>query len=273
MSLPADFIFSQSSLQDYNDCPRRFRLRFIERLAWPAIESEPALENERRLRAGQEFHRLAHQHLIGLPAETLAAQADTPDLHRWWDSFTNAPDLQKLRSMDLHPEATLSAPIGGFRLTAKYDLVAISQDGMARIYDWKTYAHRPRSETLASRWQTRVYRALLVEAGTQWNDGHPLDPEKVEMIYWLPEFPGEPVRLAYSSTQHQRDLNALEQTIGEIAVATDFPMTDDHGKCAYCPYRSYCGRGIAAGQGSGDERDVEAASLDLDFEQIAEIEF
>ena len=238
MSLPADFVFSQSSLQDYNDCPRRFRLRYLDRLAWPAIESEPALENERRLRAGQEFHRLAHQALIGLPAAELAAQADTPDLRRWWENFTAAPDLKALTGMDLHPEATLSTPLGGFRLTAKYDLVAIAPDGAARIYDWKTYARRPRAETLASRWQTRVYRALLVEAGAQWNGGRPLDPQQIEMIYWLTEYPGEPVRLAYAAAQYQRDLNALDQTIGEIATAAEFPLTEDQGKCAYCPYRS-----------------------------------
>ena len=46
--LPGSFIFSQSSLQYYFDCPRRFQLRYIEHLAWPAVETEPVLENERR---------------------------------------------------------------------------------------------------------------------------------------------------------------------------------------------------------------------------------
>jgi hypothetical protein len=50
---------SQSSLQDYNDCPRRFELRYLQRLAYPAIETEPALENEKHQREGEFFHRLA----------------------------------------------------------------------------------------------------------------------------------------------------------------------------------------------------------------------
>ena len=33
---------SQSSLQDYVDCARRFQLRYLDRLSYPAIESEPA---------------------------------------------------------------------------------------------------------------------------------------------------------------------------------------------------------------------------------------
>ncbi len=74
------FSFSQSSLQDYVDCPRRFQLRYIEHLAWPAIETEPLLENERRLREGQQlFHRMVQQHLIGLPVEKLTRMAGTPD--------------------------------------------------------------------------------------------------------------------------------------------------------------------------------------------------
>ena len=56
--LPPTFTFSQSSLQDYFDCPRRFQLRYIEQVAWPAVETEPMLENERRQQAGLHFHRL-----------------------------------------------------------------------------------------------------------------------------------------------------------------------------------------------------------------------
>ena len=43
-NLPADFHFSQGSLQDYVDCPRRFQLRYMMKLAWPAVEAEPAVE-------------------------------------------------------------------------------------------------------------------------------------------------------------------------------------------------------------------------------------
>ncbi|MBA4379648.1 MAG: hypothetical protein C0393_03000 [Anaerolinea sp.] len=70
-TIPTPFTFSQSSLQDYADCPRRFQLRYIEELAWPAVESEPALENERHQQEGLFFHRLVQQRLVGLPVEKL----------------------------------------------------------------------------------------------------------------------------------------------------------------------------------------------------------
>jgi hypothetical protein len=67
MRLPADFRFSPSSLQDYVDCPRRFLLRHVQQVAWPALVAEPALENERRMRLGAAFHRLVRQHFLGIP--------------------------------------------------------------------------------------------------------------------------------------------------------------------------------------------------------------
>ena len=41
-NLPDDFHFSQGSLQDYVDCQRRFQLRYLMKLAWPAVDAEPA---------------------------------------------------------------------------------------------------------------------------------------------------------------------------------------------------------------------------------------
>ncbi len=163
---------SQSSLQDYNDCPRRFELRYLEQLAYPAIETEPALENEKHQQEGEYFHRLAQQHLIGIPAEQVAKFANTDNLQRWWDNYINAKDLTGLKDLSgLKTEITLSAPLGKFRLVAKYDLIGFDGDKVY-IYDWKTYRKRPKNEWLAVRWQTRVYRALLVQAGAHFNGGN-----------------------------------------------------------------------------------------------------
>ena len=272
MTLPSPFTFSQSSLQDYFDCPRRFQLRYVDKLNWPAEEAEPALENERRQQEGQFFHRLAQQFLLGLPADRLARLAVSPDLARWWENFqTNLGGLEDLPG--LHPEIALSAPIGNHRLLAKFDLIAI-RDGNATIYDWKTYHKRPKNEWMAIRMQTRVYRYLLAVAGGSLNGGQPPRPESIEMIYWYADFPSEPAVFRYDESQFQRDQSALEKVISEIEGLEKFELTDDEGKCRFCPYRSYCKRGAVA----GDWRDAEAESeayetFEINFEQIAEIAF
>ncbi|PJH75246.1 MAG: PD-(D/E)XK nuclease family protein [Anaerolineae bacterium CG_4_9_14_0_8_um_filter_58_9] len=271
--IESPFTFSQSSLQDYADCPRRFQLRYIEQLAWPAVETEPALENERRQQEGLLFHRLAQQHLIGLPAEKLARLANTPDLNRWWDNYL-ASDLRGLKDLGgLYPELTLSAPLGEHRLLAKYDLIAVQSDKKAFIYDWKTYRKRPRDEWMAARLQTRVYRALLIQAGAHLNKQTRFQPEQIEMIYWYADFPAEPARFPYTAAQYKRDWDTLTGLIAEIAARRNFPLTADEEKCAYCPYRSYCERGAEAGilEEMGEETELE--SIEVNFEQIQEIEF
>ncbi len=263
-------ILSQSSLQDYADCPRRFRLRYLERLAWPAVESEPVLENECRQQAGALFHRLIHQHLLGLPAEKIGRLASGPDLRRWWEHYLADSHLQRVRAESvLYPEVTLSAELGAFGVLAQYDLIARC-GRMLRIYDWKTYRRRPKKEWLAARWQTRLYRALVVRAGAHLLDGETPAAEDVEMVYWFAEYPMEPARFPYDARQFQRDWSALQSLAEEIHAAVDFQPTEDTRQCLYCVYRSYCERGAVAGEGEGE---MEVSDWELDFEQIQEIAF
>src|SRR5512138_3099720 len=263
---------SQSSLQDYLDCAQRFKLRYLDRLSYPAVETEPALENEKHQQEGEYFHRLVQQHLIGIPAEQIAKFANTPNLQRWWENFQR--DLAGLKDVTgLYPESTLSAPLGKYRLLAKYDLITL-QNGKAVIYDWKTYRKRPRNEWLAARMQTRVYRALLVQAGAHLNGGKPFEPEQIEMNYWFADFPQEPACFPYNAAQFKRDWDLLVKLSEEIASASSYPLTEDRQKCAFCTYRSYCERGVRAGDIDQAEAEMEAEELfDVNFEQIGEIAF
>ncbi|RJP49876.1 MAG: PD-(D/E)XK nuclease family protein [Anaerolineaceae bacterium] len=265
---------SQSSLQDYNDCPRRFELRYLQKLAYPAIETEPALENENHQKEGEHFHRLAQQYFIGVPAGQVAKLANTDNLQRWWENFINNKNLTAIKDLSgLRTEVTLSAPLGNFRLIAKYDLIARDSDKFI-IYDWKTYRKRPKTEWLAIRWQTRVYRALLVRAGAHLNGGAPIQPEQVEMRYWFADFPNDPAIFPYQTDLFKRDWDALTRLAEEATSASDYPKTDDTARCSYCPYRSYCNRGSRAGDAPDAELETEAEELfDINFEQIGEIEF
>src|SRR5215216_4519593 len=266
-------ILSQSSLQDYMDCAQRFKLRYLDRLSYPAVETEPTLENEKHQQEGEYFHRLVQQHLIGIPAEQIAKLANTPNLQRWWGNFQSFRQTNLANLTNCLPEVMLSARLGNYRLLAKYDLIAIEND-KATIYDWKTYRKRPRSEWLSARMQTRIYRALLVKAGAHLNNGKPFEPEQIEMIYWFADFPNDPARFAYTSAQFKRDWDLLLKLSEEIASTPSYPLTEDRQKCLYCTYRSYCERGIQAGSIEQAEAEMEADELfDVNFEQIGEIAF
>ncbi len=274
------FEFSQSSLQDFKDCQRRFQLRYIQRLAWPALQAEPARENERHIQRGERFHRMVQQYLLGVPAERLEriAQADEDEnLLRWWQNFSTV--IPPLLVGTRHVEVTLSAPVlDSYRLAAKYDLVMSSAGSKIIIYDWKTSIRRPRAEVLRQRLQTRVYRYLMVRAGKQFNGGRDVTPEQVEMIYWFAE-PDQPrERIPYSLAMYQEDETYLNGLITEIrSLPPDgFRMAPDEGACRFCVYRSLCERGVEAGAQAETEADWEGnpqTSLDFDLEQIGEIGF
>lgn len=301
MTLSPDFRFSQSSLQDYVDCLRRFQLRYILELAWPAVAAEPADEYEAMVRDGEAFHRLVQQHALGIVADDVVLEPGS-NLAAWWANYLAAPPphLPSLR----FPELTLSASLGERRLIAKFDLVAVEPGRRAVIVDWKTSAKRPRPGWLAARLQTRVYRYLLVVAGGALFAGtdpgtpaeerrgggdvslagaEPIRPEQVEMIYWFAEHPDEPERLPYDATQFEADGRYLAELAAGAAARDDdvFPLTSDVKRCLFCAYRSLCNRGVEAGDVTGaDEEavaDEQAAAADwaagFDFEQVGEVEF
>ncbi len=279
--LPAAFQFSQSNLQDFVDCRRRFQLRWLLRLSWPAIETEPALEREREMQRGAAFHHLLQQHILGIPAERLSAMVHDPALQTWWENylaFTQAPgEFAPLWQPETRrfPEIALSAPLGSHRLLAKYDLLAILPDGRVIIVDWKTSRSLTRRKYLVDRLQTRVYPHLLLQAGGQLYGG-PILPEQVEMVYWFAGYPDQPERFPYSPKAHRADQEYLDSLVNLIQrlEGDDFSLTQDETRCRYCIYRSLCDRGVKAGDLTDMETEPELAeALELDFEQISEVAY
>lgn len=260
------------------DCPRRFQLKYLRELAWPAIEAEPVLEHENLMQLGSRFHQLVHQHLSGVPAERLTQTIDHPDLSRWWHNYLDhAPDLEGWQTRS---EIALSAPLGKRRLVAKYDVLAIESGKQALIIDWKTSRKKTPRKWLQERLQTSVYSYLLVQAGSHLNGGKAIQPEQVEMTYWFPEVPSQPERFSYNTKQYSSDHERLSSLAEQIIALSNeeqgqFRLTSDERRCRFCVYRSLCARGEKAGD-LNDMEDIfaqEDVVFELDFEQIGEVEY
>ncbi len=283
MGLSDDFQFSQASLQDFVECHRRFQLRYLMELRWPAAEAEPIEAQEQRMILGQAYHRMVQQWLLGVPEDLIARHTDDPELQRWWqntlvyrpvESFGGASEQALIRT-----EYTLSGRVAGYRLMAKYDVLVLLPSNKATILDWKTSTKRTPDDRLRGRLQSRVYPFVLVEAGQALSGGGAIHPASVEMIYWFPEAPQSPARFVYGDDQYRSDHNYLTRLIEQISGMgdDDFRLTDDVQKCRYCVFRSYCGRGEEAGdlESMPAEWELQEGVDDVtfDFEQISEIEF
>jgi CRISPR/Cas system-associated exonuclease Cas4 (RecB family) len=275
MPLPTGFAFSQASLQDYADCPRRFQLRYVHGVRWPTARDASIVEWELGVQRGIDLHRLAHQHTVGIPAAVLAETSEAENVRGWWQAYLASPP-RDLPVEVRRSEVRLTMPLGAYRLAARYDLLAIEPGKRAVIVDWKTTEKRSRRDWLESRMQTLIYRYVLVKAGMAMNGGEPVAPDQVELVYWFAAFPRQVERFPYDDDQHRRAGEHIRTTVAEI-VATDlaeWPLTSEQYRCTYCGYRTLCDRREMAGGGEGEvEAEAEQDPFDVDMEQIAEIEF
>lgn len=265
-------LYSQSSLQDFTDCPRRFELRYLLQIAWPAPQSAPQQAVEEHLLLGERFHLLIQQHQNGLALENLAANLQPEILAEWWQNYLHyVPPLLR-DAAQIWSEISLSAALNQSRLIAKYDLLVRTHDNKFRIFDWKT-SHRPPSRAaLQERLQTQLYPYLLCRAGADFNNGQPIAPEQIEMIYWFSQRPARPERIPYNHTQYQAAEDRLKTLLNHLngLQPGQYPLTTNEKHCAYCIYRSLCARGVHAGDLQNVEDDL--PEIAFDFDTIPEIE-
>jgi hypothetical protein len=284
MTLPKGFLFSQSNLQDYVDCQRRFQLRHILHLHWPAVEAEPYLENERMIDQGAQFHKIVRQYLIGVPEDQISKTISGDEvIELWWNNFLKSIKDENLKIIlemgrQNYEEITLSVPLDGYRLIAKYDLLIIQPKNELIILDWKTSQNHPKRKWLADRLQTHVYPYVLTGALSGFIGGNPVDPNQIEMIYWFTSQPDQPERFSYNKLNYQEDSGYLNNIVSTINQKSDpiFPLTPDVRRCLFCTYRSLCDRGVKPGDLRSLEDYLEPESAEevtIDFDQIGEIEF
>ncbi|MFQ5594900.1 MAG: PD-(D/E)XK nuclease family protein [Anaerolineae bacterium] len=236
--------FSQRSLADFLICRRRFKLRYVERLVWPAPFSQADDELETLMELGRDFHQAVHQKFVSVePAELIAGNPDSR-LQAWWGAFANHA-LPRLPAGVRWPEATLSVPMGDSWLVARFDLLIVSPSDAATIFDWKT-GQLPARNELARHMQTCVYPFVLAEAGASYNHDQPILPDRISMMYWYAQAPERFVEFPYSVEAHERSRQELQALIDEIVGLPEdgFPRVEDYGPCRRCNYRAYCGRDV-----------------------------
>jgi len=267
MKLPENFSFSQQNLQDFLACKYRFLLKYIHRLAWPSIESEPVMLQEARMELGQQFHRMVQQYFARIDENILASTIQDEMLAEWWQSFIAMKliDLEGQKSA----EKVLTIPFAGHRLVAKYDLL-MEKDGIFTIYDWKTSLYLPSRLTLAKRMQSIIYPFVLHATLSAQKHLHP-SGFSIDMIYWFAAHPTDPIHITYPQGQYAEDEEYLSEMINQISSNNEdwFIKTIDEENCKYCRYRSLCDRGTKAGIPETDEDFLlDESTFDLDFDAL-----
>ncbi|MCA9916682.1 MAG: PD-(D/E)XK nuclease family protein [Anaerolineales bacterium] len=260
---------SQYKLANFLACQRRFQLRSLRRLPWPA--SPLSERTEQVLQQGQDFHQLLERHFLGLNISLTGIEDGR--LQQWWHAFQSHNPVKNVpNNARFLPETGLTVPLGNHLLYGRFDLLAIGEDEQkqpfAHVFDWKT--GRPiAAADLQTRWQTRLYLALLVEGGSAfWPQDVSLAPEQIRLTYWFVQEPDAPVTIGYSAAEHAANWAELQQVAAQLdeAFAADiWPLTEDWSQCRECAYQLYCGR---QGVGTAVPELDEAEEPDTPNEQL-----
>jgi len=247
--MPDSLLLSQTKLDTFLICQRRFQLRYLRRLPWP----DPPLGDESAevLARGQQFHQVMERHFLGL--DVVPDEIADGRVRHWWRQF-QASRLAMPNGRFL-PEHRLTVPIDGHLLLGRFDLLVVGEEAgqpFAHIFDWKTGRAREESD-LRQHWQTRLYLALLAEGGgALWPNypthGRSLAPEAITLTYWYAADPDSPRQIRYSSAWHRENWAEIQAIAAQIETAlarNEWPLTEDWSACRQCAYQVYCGRQAA----------------------------
>ena len=157
-------VFSAHSLQAYVDCQRRFELSYLEKLKWPAVESEPLLEGERHMADGRRFHEMVHRDTLRIPV-SMPLREDEEDIARWWKNYqAHRPDSVP---GERFVEQTLAGSISGSTLVATCDLIVIDGEGGRAAHLRLEDLAQAAFEAVAS--GTAANTGLSISAGEGWD--------------------------------------------------------------------------------------------------------
>lgn len=262
---------SQYKLANFLACQRRFQLRYLRRLPWPA--SPLPERTEQLLQQGQDFHQLLERHFLGLTTTPTAVPHG--QVRQWWQTFYSHYPVKNMPSKARYlPETGLTVPLGNHLLYGRFDLLVIceNEDNLpfAMVFDWKTGRPIAAAE-LKTRWQTRLYLALLAEGGSAfWPQEVPPTPEQISLTYWFVQEPDASVTIGYSAEEHAANWAELQHIAAQLddAFAVDtWPLTDDWQECRTCAYQVYCGR-----QAAGTAPSASSTQLSSSGQAVTELD-
>lgn len=234
--LPAGFQYTQSKLQDFMDCPRRFQLKYLEGQRWPAPVTIPQEKFEAAMQRGQRIHQMIERHQSGVSLPILKKSIVGDDnLERWLSRYEQLYHDLSIFDTSM-TETVLSMNLNGYQILAKFDWLGVRDSRLVAI-DWKT-GKLPSAEQLKRRMQTVVYLLVLYRAG-----GALFNRMIDEFILRYVSLETREERIFTVTAASVAEFEQQILSVIEGINSSSFNKVESERPCLYCVYRGLCGRG------------------------------
>lgn len=251
------FLFTQHSLSTFENCPLKFKKRYLENLKW---ESFPDENIKRSLEMGNDFHLLAYRYFLGIKEGLDNLEEKNEELDRWLKSLKGRFEIEP--GFSYLPEYKLRMADSVLKLEANYDLIIIKGD-VIEIWDWKTHSQKPgikgvgKKKNFKDSLQTLVYMFVLKEQ-SRLVTGKDTACENISMYYWQPDLPNILEEIRYDENRHESARSSIEARIQKIN-GYDYSLFDKtlfEKHCRYCEFNWFC---------NNERIDFKAIEEDEDF--------
>jgi CRISPR/Cas system-associated exonuclease Cas4 (RecB family) len=248
-----NFLFTQHSLTTFDNCPLKFKKRYIENIKWDSFKGE---NEKKRLETGNAFHLMAQRYFLGIETGLQEEKDDYQELNKWVSCLKNKFPL--LPDEQYFPEYKLRMNTSLLKLEANFDLLIIKDDKIV-IWDWKTHSgSKNESKLLKKRLvesnQSMVYLFMLKE-NANLIIGKELQHQNINMYYWQPEPEGIVAEIHYNQETHESYREILESKIQRI-YAYDYSIFNKElyrKHCKFCEFNWFCNKEVVDFQSIANE--------------------
>ena len=263
------FLFTQHSLATFDNCPLKFKKRYMENLKWDTFPDEKV---KKRLEMGNNFHLLANRYFLGTDPGLDEFTEEYESLSTWLENLKNSFKFEE--GVRYLPEYKLRMVRGELKLEANFDLIMI-RDESIEIWDWKTHEKDSKNRRvdlqrkLLESLQTKVYMFVLKEQAA-FILGKEIDCSRITMNYWQPDPPGILVSVNYTEGLHEQFGNTIKTKIKNILNYdfTDFDKNTFSRHCKFCEFNWFCNNERVDFKSIEENDDF---LDDLDFDSVGEI--
>jgi putative RecB family exonuclease len=246
--------YSHSRLETYENCPRQFKLQYVDKIEIEEAESVEAFLGSRVHEVLEKLYKDLRMAKLPTLDEVLAYYEKVWD-GNWHDGVTivrtdyTAENYKEVGRRSLaeyyeqhHPfdesrtialEYRVSFPIdeaGNYRIRGVIDRLSVSKDGTYEIHDYKTSGRLPTQDQVDTDRQLALYHLAV---GQMWPD-----VKDVELVWHYLVF-GKELRSRRTAGELENLRRAVVERIRIIEADTDFRPRES-ALCDWCPYPPYC---------------------------------